>query len=157
MKLNVVNMAGKKAGTVEVSDSIFAREYNEALIHQVVVAQLANKRQGTMSALTRTEVRGGGCKPYRQKGTGRARQGSIVAPQYVGGGVVFAKKPRDFSQKINKTMVKDYKILTHEQLMTEKAHLIIKLNAQIAIDDLKGAQITKSELVELVAVEKLQS
>lgn len=67
MKLNVLNMAGKKAGTVEVSDSIFAREYNEALIHQVVVAQLANKRQGTMSALTRTEVRGGGCKPYRQK------------------------------------------------------------------------------------------
>ena len=67
MKLNVLNMAGKKAGTVEISDSIFARDYNEALIHQVVVAQLANKRQGTMSALTRTEVRGGGCKPYRQK------------------------------------------------------------------------------------------
>ena len=67
MKLNVLNMAGKKAGTVEISDSIFARDYNEALIHQVVVAQLANKRQGTMSALTRTEVRGGGCKPYRQR------------------------------------------------------------------------------------------
>lgn len=106
MNLNVLNMAGKKVGTVEVSDSIFASEYNEALIHQVVVAQLANKRQGTMSALTRTEVRGGGCKPYRQKGTGRARQGSIVAPQFVGGGVVFAKKPRDFSQKINKSMKK---------------------------------------------------
>lgn len=104
MKLNVLNIAGKKAGTIEVSDSIFAREYNEALIHQVVVAQLANKRQGTMSALTRTEVRGGGCKPFRQKGTGRARQGSIVAPHFVGGGVVFAKKPRDFSQKINKNM-----------------------------------------------------
>ena len=106
MELNVLNMAGQKVGNVEVSESVFACDYNEALVHQVVVAQLANKRQGTMSALTRTEVRGGGAKPYRQKGTGRARQGSIVAPHYVGGGVVFAKKPRDFSQKINKTMKK---------------------------------------------------
>ena len=106
MKLKVVNMAGKAAGTIEVSDAVFGCEYNEALIHQVVVAQLANKRQGTMSALTRSEVRGGGAKPYRQKGTGRARQGSLVAPQHTGGGVVFAKKPRDFSQKINKTMKK---------------------------------------------------
>ncbi len=97
-------MSGKKAGTIEVSDAIFGAEYNQALIHQVVVAQLANRRQGTHAALTRTEVRGGGAKPYRQKGTGRARQGSIVAPNYVGGGVVFAKKPRDFSQKINKNM-----------------------------------------------------
>lgn len=106
MKLKVVNMAGKAAGTIEVSDAVFGLEYNEALIHQVVVAQLANKRQGTMSALTRSEVRGGGAKPYRQKGTGRARQGSLVAPQHTGGGVVFAKKPRDFSQKINKNMKK---------------------------------------------------
>jgi large subunit ribosomal protein L4 len=106
MKLNVLNMAGNAAGTIEVSDSVFGCDYNEALIHQVVVARLANKRQGTHSALTRTEVRGGGAKPYRQKGTGRARQGSIVAPQYVGGGMVFAKKPRDFSQKINKKMNK---------------------------------------------------
>jgi large subunit ribosomal protein L4 len=104
MKLNVLNMAGKKAGTVEVDSSLFGCEYNEALIHQVVVAQLANKRQGTMSNLTRTEVRGGGAKPYRQKGTGHARQGSIVAPNYVGGGIVFAKKPRSFAQKINKNM-----------------------------------------------------
>lgn len=106
MKLNVLNMSGKSAGSIEVSDAIFGADYNEALIHQVVVAQLANKRQGTHAALTRTEVRGGGAKPYRQKGTGRARQGSIVAPNYVGGGVVFAKKPRDFSQKINKNMKK---------------------------------------------------
>lgn len=106
MELNVLNMAGQKVGSVEVSESVFACDYNEALVHQVVVSQLANKRQGTMSALTRTEVRGGGAKPYRQKGTGRARQGSIVAPNYVGGGIVFAKKPRDFSQKINKTMKK---------------------------------------------------
>ena len=106
MKLDVLNMSGTKVGSVEVNDSIFACDYNEALVHQVVVSQLANKRQGTMCNLTRTEVRGGGAKPYRQKGTGRARQGSIVAPQYVGGGVVFAKKPRDFSQKINKRMNK---------------------------------------------------
>ena len=104
MKQDVLNLAGKKVGTIEMNDSLFACDYNEPLIHQVVVAQLANKRQGTHAALTRTEVRGGGCKPYRQKGTGRARQGSIVAPQFVGGGVVFAKKPRDFSQKINKNM-----------------------------------------------------
>lgn len=104
MKFDVYNISGKKVKSVELNDSVFGCEYNEPLIHQVVVAQLANKRQGTHSALTRTEVRGGGCKPYRQKGTGRARQGSIVAPQFVGGGVVFAKKPRDFSQKINKNM-----------------------------------------------------
>ena len=104
MKFDVYNINGKKVKSVELNDSVFDCEYNEPLIHQVVVAQLANKRQGTHAALTRTEVRGGGCKPYRQKGTGRARQGSIVAPQFVGGGVVFAKKPRDFSQKINKNM-----------------------------------------------------
>lgn len=104
MKHDVLNLAGKKVGTIELNESVFGCDYKEALVHQVVVAQLANKRQGTHAALTRTEVRGGGCKPYRQKGTGRARQGSIVAPQFVGGGVVFAKKPRDFSQKINKNM-----------------------------------------------------
>ena len=89
---------------MELNDAVFGVEYNEALIHQVVVAQLANKRQGTKSTLTRTEVRGGGKKPWRQKGTGRARQGSIRSPQWTGGGVVFAPKPRDFSQKINKKM-----------------------------------------------------
>lgn len=102
MELKVLNTAGKQVGTVELNDAVFAVEYNEALIHQVVVAQLANKRQGTKSALTRTEVRGGGVKPYRQKGTGRARQGSIRSPQFVKGGVVFAPKPRDFRQKLNK-------------------------------------------------------
>ena len=104
MQLNVLDMNGKKVGTIELNDAVFNKEYKEALIHQVVVAQLANLRQGTHSALTRREVRGGGIKPYRQKGTGRARQGSTRAPQHVGGGVVFAKKPRDFSQKISKTM-----------------------------------------------------
>lgn len=104
MEINILNAAGNVCGTMNLNDSLFAADYNEALIHQVVVAQLANKRQGTKCTLTRTEVRGGGIKPYRQKGTGRARQGSIRAPQFVKGGVVFAPKPRDFSKKINKKM-----------------------------------------------------
>lgn len=104
MKIDVFNTNAKKVGDMELNDAVFAQEYNEALVHQVVVAQLANKRQGTKSTLTRTEVRGGGRKPWKQKGTGRARQGSIRSPQWVGGGVVFAPKPRDFSQKINKKM-----------------------------------------------------
>ena len=97
-------MNGKKLKPIELKEEVFGQEYNEALIHQVVVAQLANKRQGTKSTLTRTEVSGGGKKPWRQKGTGRARQGSIRSPQWTGGGVVFAPKPRDFEQKINKKM-----------------------------------------------------
>ena len=104
MKVNVLDIKAKKVGEIELNDAVFGVEYNEALIHQVVVAQLANKRPGTKSTLTRTEVRGGGKKPWRQKGTGRARQGSIRSPQWTGGGVVFAPKPRDFSQKINKKM-----------------------------------------------------
>ena len=105
MNIDVFDMNGKNLNKpLELSDAVFGQEYNEALIHQVVVAQLANKRQGTKSTLTRTEVSGGGKKPWRQKGTGRARQGSIRAPQWTGGGVVFAPKPRDFSQKINKKM-----------------------------------------------------
>ncbi|MEG2014860.1 MAG: 50S ribosomal protein L4 [Clostridia bacterium] len=97
-------MKAEEVGNVVLSDSVFNCEYNESLIHQVIVAQQANKRQGTKSALTRTEVRGGGIKPWKQKGTGRARQGSIRAPQWIHGGVVFAPKPRDFSKKINKKM-----------------------------------------------------
>lgn len=104
MKVNVLDMNAKKVADIELNENVFGVEYNEALIHQVVVAQLANKRQGTKSTLTRTEVRGGGKKPWRQKGTGRARQGSVRSPQWTGGGVVFAPKPRDFAQKINKKM-----------------------------------------------------
>ncbi len=106
MQLNVLDMTGKEVGKIELNDGVFGKEYNETLIHQVVIAQLANLRQGTHAALTRREVRGGGMKPFRQKGTGRARQGSSRAPQHVGGGIAFAKKPRDFSQKINKSMKK---------------------------------------------------
>lgn len=104
MKAQVINSLGKKVKKIELNDEVFAAEYNEPLIHQAIVAQLANARQGTKSALTRTEVRGGGIKPWRQKGTGRARQGSIRAPQWAHGGVVFAPKPRDFSKKLNKKM-----------------------------------------------------
>lgn len=104
ISLKVYDKFAKEVGSMEVSEAAFGAEYNEALIHQVVVAQLANRRQGTKSALTRTEVSGGGRKPWRQKGTGNARQGSIRAPQWTHGGVVFAPKPRDFSQKVNKTM-----------------------------------------------------
>lgn len=102
--VKVVNQTGKAAGNITLDDSVFAAEVNIPLIHQVAVAQLANKRQGTKSTLTRSEVAGGGRKPWRQKGTGNARQGSIRAPQWKHGGVVFAPKPRDFSQKINKKM-----------------------------------------------------
>lgn len=101
--IKVYSQTGAEVSTMELDASVFGAEYRQALIHQVVVAQLNNKRQGTKSTLTRTEVRGGGIKPWRQKGTGRARQGSIRSPQWTGGGVVFAPKPRDFSQKINKT------------------------------------------------------
>ncbi len=99
--VKMYNMKGEEVGDLELSDKVFGAEYNEPLIHEAVVAYLANNRQGTKSALTRTEVRGGGVKPYRQKGTGRARQGSIRAPQWIKGGVVFAPKPRDFSKKMN--------------------------------------------------------
>ena len=100
--VSVYNMEGAQVGTIELSDSIFAVPVNEHLVHQAVVAQLANKRQGTQKAKTRSEVRGGGRKPWRQKGTGHARQGSIRAPQWTGGGVVFAPTPRDYSVKMNK-------------------------------------------------------
>lgn len=102
MQVKLFDTSAKEIGALELNDSVFGCEYNEALIHQVVVAQLANARQGTKSTLTRTEVRGGGRKPWRQKGTGHARQGSIRASQWVKGGVVFAPKPRDFSKKANK-------------------------------------------------------
>ena len=100
--VKVFNMSGSEVGSIELNDSIFAVEVNTHVMHQAVVQYLANKRQGTQSALTRAEVRGGGRKPWRQKGTGRARQGSTRSPQWTGGGVVFAPKPRDYSFKLNK-------------------------------------------------------
>ena len=100
--VSVVNTEGKEVEKIDLNDSIFGVEINEGIVHKAIVAHLAAKRQGTQSALTRSEVSGGGRKPWRQKGTGHARQGSIRAPQWTGGGVVFAPKPREYSQKINK-------------------------------------------------------
>ena len=100
--VSVYNMEGKEVGKIELNDAIFGVEVKNHLMHRAVVLQLANNRQGTQSALTRSEVRGGGRKPWRQKGTGHARQGSIRAPQWKGGGIVFAPKPRDYSFKMNR-------------------------------------------------------
>ena len=101
-KVKVYNMQAQEVGSITLPEDLFAVEYNEPLIHEAIVAYNANQRQGTKSALTRSEVRGHAKKPYRQKGTGHARQGSTKGPQFTGGGVVFAPKPRDFSKKMNK-------------------------------------------------------
>ena len=102
--VGLFNQEGKQVGDIQLNDSVFGVEVNENAMHQVVVALLANKRQGTQSAKTRAEVRGGGIKPWRQKGTGRARQGSIRAPQWIKGGIVFAPKPRDYRMSTPKSM-----------------------------------------------------
>lgn len=101
-KIALLNMQGASAGEMELSEAVFGQAMNEPVVHQVIVAQLANKRQGTQSTLTRSEVAGGGIKPWRQKGTGRARQGSTRSPQWRHGGVVFAPKPRDYTLSVNK-------------------------------------------------------
>ena len=137
----VYNMEGAQVGTIELSDSIFAVPVNEHLIHQAVVAQLANKRQGTQKAKTRAEVSGGGRKPWRQKGTGHARQGSTRAPQFTGGGVVFAPTPRDYSVKVNKK----------EKRAALKSALTAKVNENkfIVLDELKLGEI-KTKAVKAV-------
>ena len=132
-KVALYNMEGTKTGDMEVSDAIFAAEVNKSVLHQVVVNYLANQRQGTQSTKTRTEVRGGGIKPWRQKGTGRARQGSIRAPQWTGGGVVFAPVPRDYSFKLNKK----------EKRAALKSALTSKVQGSslIVVDELKFDEI----------------
>ena len=137
----VYNMEGAQVGTIELSDSIFAVPINEHLIHQAVVAQLANKRQGKQKAKTRAEVSGGGRKPWRQKGTGHARQGSTRAPQFTGGGVVFAPTPRDYSVKVNKK----------EKRAALKSALTAKVNENkfIVLDELKLEEI-KTKAVKAV-------
>ena len=114
--VTVKNMQGEDVGTMELSDSIFGIKVNKNAVHMAVVQHLANKRQGTKSTRTRSEVRGGGRKPWRQKGTGRSRQGTIRAPQWTGGGVVFAPKPRDFSFRVNKKL----KRLALKSVLTDK-------------------------------------
>ena len=125
----IYNMEGNEVGSLELNDAVFGVEINEHLVHMAVVQQLANNRQGTQKAKTRSEVRGGGKKPWRQKGTGHARQGSIRAPQWKGGGVVFAPKPRDYSFKLNKK----------EKRAALKSALTSRVNESkfIVVDDLK--------------------
>ena len=141
-KVSVYNMKGQAVGDVELKAEIFDAPINEHLLHQAVVAQLANKRQGTQSAKTRSEVSGGGRKPWRQKGTGHARQGSIRAPQWTGGGVVFAPKPRDYEIRLNKK----------EKRIALKSALASRVQEEkfFVIDELKVDEIKTKTMVELL-------
>ncbi len=125
MQTKVLNLQGQEVEKITLADEVFKAPYNEALIHQAVVTYLANQRQGTKSTLTRAEVAGGGRKPWRQKGTGRARQGSIRSPQWIHGGVVFAPKPRDFEKKMNAQMKKGAFISALSTMMSEKAITVV--------------------------------
>ena len=138
--VSVVNMEGKEVGTIELNDAVFGVEINEHLVHLAVVQQLANLRQGTQKAKTRSEVSGGGKKPWRQKGTGHARQGSIRAPQWKGGGVVFAPVPRDYSFKLNKK----------EKRAALKSALTSKVqdNKLIVVDELKMDEVKTKKFAE---------
>ena len=131
--VSVFNLEGNEVGTLELNDAVFGVEVNEHLVHMAVVAQLANKRQGTQKAKTRSEVSGGGKKPWRQKGTGHARQGSTRAPQWTGGGVVFAPVPRDYSFKMNK---KEKRAALKSALTSR-----VQENKLIVIDELKFDEI----------------
>ena len=131
--VSVFNMAGKEVGTIELNDAVFGVEVNEHLVHLAVVQQLANNRQGTQKAKTRSEVSGGGRKPWRQKGTGHARQGSTRSPQWTGGGVVFAPVPRDYSFKLNK---KEKRAALKSALTNA-----VNTNKLIVVDELKLAEI----------------
>ena len=126
MQTKVYNLEGKEVSKLTLADEVFKLPYNEALIHQAVVTYLANQRQGTKSTLTRAEVAGGGKKPWRQKGTGRARQGSIRSPQWVHGGVVFAPKPRDFEKKMNQQMRKGAFLSAISQMMAENCITVVE-------------------------------
>ena len=140
--VSVYNMEGKEVGTIELNDAVFGVEVNEHLVHMAVVQQLANNRQGTQKAKTRSEVSGGGRKPWRQKGTGHARQGSTRAPQWTGGGVVFAPVPRDYSFKINKK----------EKRAALKSALTSRVEAQkfVVLDELKLEAIKTKDFVKVL-------
>lgn len=138
----VYNMEGNEVGSIELNDSIFGVEINEHLVHMAVLQQLANKRQGTQKAKTRSEVRGGGRKPWRQKGTGHARQGSIRAPQWKGGGVVFAPTPRDYSFKLNKKE----KRAALKSVLTSK----VEEGKFIVLDDLRLDEIKTKKFVQVM-------
>ena len=132
--VSVYNMEGNEVGTLELNDAVFGVEVNEHLVHMAVVRQLANKRQGTQKAKTRSEVSGGGRKPWRQKGTGHARQGSTRAPQWTGGGVVFAPVPRDYSFKMNK---KERRIALKSALTTRVQENKLEVLDELKLDAIK--------------------
>lgn len=144
----VYNMEGKEVDKIELNDSIFGVEINEHLVHMAVLQQLANKRQGTQKAKTRSEVRGGGRKPWRQKGTGHARQGSTRSPQWTGGGVVFAPTPRDYSFKLNKK----------EKRAALKSALTSRVveNKFVVVDELKLDEIKTKKFVEVLKTSMLR-
>ena len=141
------NMNGEEVGALNLSDNLFAVDYNEPLIHEVVVAYNANQRQGTKSTLTRSEVRGHAKKPYRQKHTGRARHGSTKSPEYKGGGVVFAPKPRDFTKKLNKQVKK----IAFASAMSEK----LRQTEIVFIDEFKLAEPKTKEVIKFLDAHKL--
>ena len=140
--VSVLNMEGKEVGSMELNDAVFGVEINEHLVHQAVVLQLANNRQGTQKAKTRSEVSGGGRKPWRQKGTGHGRQGSTRAPQWTGGGVVFAPVPRDYSFKMNKKE----KRAALKSVLTSK----VQENKFIVLDELKLAEVKTKEMKKVL-------
>ena len=140
--VSVYNIEGKEVGSIELNDAVFGVEVNEHLVHMAVVNQLANNRQGTQSAKTRSEVSGGGRKPWRQKGTGRARQGSTRAPQWTGGGIVFAPKPRDYSFKMNK---KEKKLALLSALTSKVAD-----NKIVVLDEFKLDEIKTKKFAEVM-------
>ncbi len=147
--INVVDMTGKKVGTVDLADGIFAIEPNKSAMHTMVVSYLANQRQGTQSALTRAEVSGGGKKPWRQKGTGRARQGSTRAPQWTHGGIVFAPKPRSYSFSVNK---KVKRLALKSALSAKAAESEIIVVDNITTDEYKTKVMV--EMLSAIGVEK---
>ncbi len=145
--VSVYNMEGSEVGTMELSDAVFGVDVNEHLVHLAVVQQLANNRQGTQKAKTRSEVSGGGKKPWRQKGTGHARQGSTRAPQWVGGGVVFAPVPRDYSFKMNRKE----KRAALKSVLTSR----VQENKLVVLDDLKFDEIKTKSMQKVLDALKL--
>lgn len=141
-KVSVLNMEGKQVDEIELNDAVFGVEVKENLVHQAVLSQLANDRQGTQKAKTRSEVSGGGRKPWRQKGTGHARQGSTRAPQWTGGGIVFAPKPRDYSFKMNK---KEKKLALLSALTSKVAD-----NKIVVLDEFKLDEIKTKKFAEVM-------
>ncbi len=169
--VSVYNIEGKEVGTIDLNDSVFGVEVNDHLVHKAVVGQLANNRQGTQKAKTRAEVSGGGRKPWRQKGTGHARQGSTRAPQWTGGGIVFAPVPRDYSVKMNKkekraalksalsSRVEEKKLivideLRFDEIKTKKLQTVLdnlKINKALVVleDDNKNAELSARNIPDV--------